>query len=462
MLIHASATHVPLADESVQCIVTSPPYWGLRKYAGEQELVWHSPNGTSGQWLTCQDVGHVWEEFETCSQSGGGSEKQCSVRGSHFEPGRCGRCGRCGAWRGAYGLEPTVEMYVEHSIQILRELRRVLRKDGVLFWNIGDCYHNGDKGGYRKGRLGLRSEIQKSNMAGDIPGAPNRNPQLGLKNKDLVLMPFRVALAAQADGWWVRSIIVWAKPNPMPESVTDRPTDAYEHILMLTKSARYFWDADAVREKATEESLEKLARDKPAGGKNAEFYMAGKENAGNSCGLSPGGTRNLRNVWEFPTQPYAGAHFATFPEELPRRCILAATSAKGACIQCGAPWQRILEERIPPKELRTEHHGPDDGLVMGFGSTGSRYGTGQKMQDWLDDNPARTIGWSPTCRCRGQHGRTQPCVVLDPFGGSGTTGRVAIELGRQPVLLDIAYAEGGPYGALARERLSEVQTVMPF
>jgi len=168
----------------------------------------------------------------------------------------------------------------------------------------------------------------------------------------------------------------------------------------------------------------------------------------------------MPNVWRFATQPFSGAHFAVFPEELPRRCIRAATSETGCCAKCGAPWVRVVERPDPPKELRTEHHGPDDGMVMGFGSAGSRYGTGQKMQDWLNANPTKTIGWRAGCGCevdsrfRGNDqagGMTVPCLVLDPFGGSGTTAKVAIELGRRAVSLDLAYHE------LAKKRTRELQ-----
>ena len=154
-------------------------------------------------------------------------------------------CSLCGAWKGAYGLEPTPEMYVQHSIEILREIRRVLRKDGVVFWNIGDSYSGGNR---------TTSPTDTKNPKAFDPellkGQPHR--MIGnhpvIKPKDLCLIPFRVAIAAQESGWWVRSVIIWSKPNPMPESVTDRPTESHEYILMLTKSARYYWDADNVRE----------------------------------------------------------------------------------------------------------------------------------------------------------------------------------------------------------------------
>jgi DNA modification methylase len=410
-LIQASALNLPLPDESVQCIVTSPPYLGLRKYSGEQESIWPA----------------------VAPKNGAKARKSAEARSQ-----------REGGWRGAFGLEPTIEMYVDHTVTILRELRRVLRPDGVLFWNIGDSY------AAAKGFSGdiKPSDLQSSNR-GSIRGPstrpPNRNGQSGLKPKDLGLIPARVAIAAQADGWWVRSMIVWAKPNPMPESVTDRPTDAYEYIIMLTKRERYFWDADAVRE--TADPINER-RDKLRGQKN-EIAKENGQFSESSFSTGFTGTRNLRNVWNFATQPYSGAHFATFPEELPRRCILAATSARGACLQCGAPWERVVRA---------------SGGTIGESWLGDRnLEIGKRMN--VDMNAAThdgtyrrdSIGWRPTCLCRGQRGKVGPCVVLDPFGGSGTTGRVALELRRRAILCDVAYGPEDEYRRLAEQRTRNVQ-----
>lgn len=488
VLISGDARKVPLADESVQCIVTSPPYWGLRKYAGEQELVWGSQTCFTAE--TGSHPEHIWQEERRNGISGGQNQNSKAENGDGatnrpLEPSTHGTCARCGAWRGAYGLEPTVEMYVAHSLEILRELRRVLRKDGVLFWNLGDSYAaTRGYGGDLK-----PSDLQSSNR-GSLRASdtflPNRHPQAGLKHKDLVLMPFRVALAAQADGWWVRSVIVWAKPNPMPESVTDRPTDSYEHILMLTKSARYFWDADAVREPVTGGTHSRgngdggpKARERAEEGNHVGWAEStrgvigykpghderdGKERfCSGTGGYVPAGGRNMRNLWEFPTQPYAGEHFATFPEELPRRCILAATSARGCCAQCGAPWERITQNTVTYESGSGQAGNRPNG--KGAGGDQVREDHDVRMGPCVE---ARTVGWSPTCRCRGQRGKTAPCVVLDPFGGSGTTGRVAIELGRRAVLLDLAYgretdedrAKGRSYSALAKERTTNVQTTL--
>lgn len=336
-------------------------------------------------------------------------------------------------------------MYVDHSVQILREVRRVLRKDAVCFWNVGDSYSGSGRGAWKPNEE-QRARVKETYIP--EPGQLHNGSSDGLKPKDLCLIPFRVALAAQADGWWVRSVIIWAKPNPMPESVRDRPTDAYEHILMLTKSERYYWDAEAVKEAASETSAGNR-REFRGGGTytaNRQFdaAMAVPNNTpGNEAG---NGSRNLRNVWTFPTQPYPEAHFATFPEELPRRCIKAATSERGACRFCGAPWERLT--RASGGTIGKSWHNHENDLEIGRrGGDDGHNIAAQLYSTYRVDS----LGWRPTCRCRGQHGKTAPCVVLDPFGGSGTTARVALELNRRPISVDLAYQ------GLARKRTKNVQ-----
>jgi DNA modification methylase len=306
-----------IPDGTVQCVVTSPPYWGLRKYAGDNDSVWGGDPDCEHEW------GNVTRSVQNNSglqgstlTSGAGPEKRQAWHDGKSGSVVTGTCSKCGAWWGSYGLEPTPELYVQHTVEILREVWRVLRDDGVVFWNIGDSYagggpHHGDK------NTGKSGTNQGSKTGVD------RNVH-GLKPKDLVLIPFRVALAAQADGWWVRSDIIWSKPNPMPESVTDRPTSAHEHIFMLTKQARYYYDADAVREA----NVRDWSGEKGLMGMNSWAEDAGRNDCNRTKDpqYNPAG-RNIRNVWTFATQPYPAAHFATFPEKLPETCIKAATRA---------------------------------------------------------------------------------------------------------------------------------------
>ena len=348
----------------------------------------------------------------------------------------------CGSWKGAFGLEPTIEMYVEHTVQILREIRKVLRKDGVVFWNIGDSYAS--QGGPQVPQTANSNRVGGSDTQNDHR---SRQPSPGLKPKDACLIPFRVALAVQADGWWVRSdIIIWSKPNPMPEAVTDRPTKSHEYIFVFTKSKDYYFDADAVREENSPNKpwgrASAAIRAPDRGGDPGLMAVAGQVSATDKYHSSG---RNIRSVWEIATQPYPEAHFATFPEEIPRRCIKAGTSEKGCCPACGAPWERIIEkEYLKPAERTTT--GNDD-YVSGGGKSKRRGGINDGT--FPTGLIPRTIGWKPGCTCpRDDKLPPVPCLVLDPFAGSGTTLRVARDLGRHAIGIDIS----NEYKELAKDR----------
>lgn len=413
-VLRASALHLPLRDESVQAVVTSPPYWSLRRYDGQQDVLWDENSGCSHQFEPSiakashytgkrrwQHIASVAQEANRLARSGSTLERGTRTQAEakiarmikvrdldpeawgHPEIGTGAFCVNCRAWRGPFGLEPTPDLYVDHTVLILREIRRVLRSEGIVWWNIGDTYF-GSWGDYvapsHEGTKPL-NDNRWARPAYQQVGYHERPPSASkhpvLKSKDLCLIPFRVALAAQADGWWVRSVIVWDKPNAMPESVKDRPTRGHEYLLMLTKSKRYFFNQDAVREPHKPDSHNPHARGgirQLHGGKKGS-EMNSRYRAGNNYnfrGWAKGG-RNIRTVWRFPTRPCRDAHFATFPEELPRRCILASTR-------------------------------PGD-------------------------------------------------VVLDPFAGSGTTGVVAMKLGRRAILADLAYQQ------LALRRLGQMSHV---
>lgn len=432
-----------LRAQCAQCCVTSPPYWGPRKYSGEQEIVWGDGH--------CE---HEWGietiSAETWNRDGhvdfGDKQPKRSARPNRWQTveHKRGFCSLCGAWKGAFGLEPTPEMYVEHTIEFLRAIRRVLRKDGVVFWNIGDSYAS-QAGGYSdKGSRGRNDCISVKTRAAVLSGKRRQRPP-GLKPKDLCQIPERVGIAACDDGWWVRSKIIWSKNNPMPESVKDRPTDSHEYILMLTKAKSYYWDIDAVREPQTggAHSRGTEACNKPyqeARGSYHDFYSPVVE--------LPGG-RNMRTVWTMNTEPYPDAHFAVFPTELPRRCILAATSEKGNCSNCGKPWVRITEPRF------TDHTGNTES-AYDKGTTANRLALlrqAAREQGGEYSSETKTVGWKPQCKCNAE---IEPPVVLDPFSGVGTTGVVAKQLGRRAILIDTSE----DYCRMAQRRIEEVPIPM--
>jgi DNA modification methylase len=353
-----------MEPESVHCVVTSPPYWGLRDY------------GSPGQ----------------------------------------------------LGLERTPEEYVANLVAVFREVRRVLRADGTVWLNLGDSYANtGGMTGGTAGKDGGAARKARMFEGGYRALSP------GLKPKDLVGIPWRVAFALQADGWYLRSDIIWAKPNPMPESVTDRPTKSHEYIFLLSKSPRYYFDADAVREpheSAMEQWRQTHGRLEGQGPKAIDGRSSGNGTA-NRRGMGDPAGRNIRSVWTMATQPYPGAHFATFPESLPERCIKAGTSEKGVCPACGAPWHRVTEttrSAAPVVPMTEKAHARAEG-------NGEYRPNSEETGGVSGLVSVRTLSWIPSCT----HGR-EPIggLVLDPFAGSGTTGMVAQSLSRRAVLIDLS------------------------
>ena len=338
-----------LPSESINCCITSPPYWGLRDYG-------------TGEWIGGDPA---------CSHKRDSKQSELTQTGHRNLEGAVGdgiykdKCKRCGAERKdrQIGLELTPESYVQKMVEVFREVKRVLRNDGTLWLNLGDSYSGSGKG-------------PAGNLGGDERHLEEKHTKIipeGLKQKDLVGIPWRVAFALQADGWYLRQDIIWHKPNPMPESVTDRCTKAHEYIFLMSKNPNYYFNNEAIQEPCTTQE------GRPSAIVRDRVYLYNSKQA--ALGRPRGGeetpeptTRNKRSVWSVNVRPYKEAHFATFPKELIEPCVLAGC--------------------------------PKDG------------------------------------------------TILDPFGGSGTTAEVAIENGRNALLIEL----NPEYIEIANTRISNTQS----
>jgi site-specific DNA-methyltransferase (adenine-specific) len=338
-----------LPDESIQTCITSPPYFGLRDYG---TATWEGGD------INCDHI----EKF----QKHGGERSNRDQTSQIFQAQKV--CKKCGAVRvdKQIGLEETPDSYVQKLVEVFREVRRVLRDDGTLWLNLGDSYNNATSGG--NGATGGRDKSTLSSKMPPIGTTPvKKNIDPLLKPKDLIGIPWRVAFALQADGWYLRQDIIWHKPNPMPESVTDRCTKAHEYIFLLSKSQKYYYDNEAIKEPSS-----KFEKEGPRPKTQPNGLRADDAKKLGGFQMQVTETRNRRSVWTVPTKPFKGAHFATFPPDLIEPCVLAGS--------------------------------PENG------------------------------------------------VVLDPFGGSGTTGGVAMKLNRKAILCEL----NPEYVGIMEQRIQEI------
>jgi len=422
-----------LPDESVHCVVTSPPYWGLRTY-GTAPQVW----GGDGNCL------HSWETVTIPSGNGQVTHpmvaETLNTASATRSPRASTSCVNCGAWKGELGLEPTPELYVDHLADVFDALWRVLRPDGSLWLNLGDTYCTHPAGLTGAKRWKASTLAIKDRTGPEQAGSIDKRPP-GLKEKDLVGIPWAVAFELRRRGWFLREDIVWAKRNPMPEPVRDRPTRSHEYVFLMTRSPRYFYDAEAVREPIQESSRLRLRHHLPNPRDNPRYHS--KHPRGDFrrfpmlANTDPKG-RNLRSVWQIATQPYPGAHFATFPEALAEVCIRAGSSAKGACAECGTPW--VHKVKATGGGIGHDWH-PDKSLALGRGQGIAAPGIHDGTYRRID------LGFRQACSCSTRS--TVPCVVLDPFMGSGTVLAVARRLRRRSVGVDL----NPEYAVLAKERI---------
>ena len=339
---------------------------------------------------------------------------------------------------GQLGLEATPEEHVAKMVEIFREVRRVTRDDGTLWLNYGDSYTSGGRDSY-----GGNDPHCKQATHSAIKDAKRAPQPSNLKPKDLCGIPWRVAFALQADGWYLRSDIIWHKPNPMPESCKDRPTKSHEYLFLMSKQPRYYWDAEAVREPHNSYlPMSHFSRrgnhpKKLDSSSRSTFPMDGPRE------YNPAG-RNIRDVWTIPTAPYSEAHFATFPIKLVTPCVLAGSPPK-CCGVCGTPWVRVVERgNLVGRDRGGNYKGRESDVDLAGGN---------RMESKNDYHPGmsyetKTLGWRSGCEHDDDSGRS---IVMDPFAGSGTVPFVAENHNRDYLGIEL----NPEYIAMAKRRLRQ-------
>lgn len=345
---------------------------------------------------------------------------------------------------GMIGLEESFQDWLSAMVETFREVRRVLRDDGTLFLNLGDAYAS-------NWPCPRRNVIGSGSLAnGKREARPPRMPP-GLKDKDLMMQPARVAVALQENGWYLRSMLPWLKRNPMPDSATDRPGVSTEYVFMLAKSKRYYWDGESVKKNGVHEPgkhrkaftsprAQAMGREPSGNEKHGWYTETGFRNfrAGDlfySSLSEPHGliTDSEGNplALDVNTAGFSDAHFATFPPRLIEPLVKAGTSEKGVCSECGAPWAREVERTA---------------MVIDRSDRTHPLGRTRSSGTMVEPPAAKTLGWSPSCSCNAP---TVPATILDCFGGAGTTGLVADRLGRNAILIEL----NPEYAQMARERV---------
>ena len=444
-----------ILDESIDCCITSPPYFGLRDYGTAK---WEGGNDPK-----CDHKGKPFSTKASLDANFGNKQRE-KLDTEFFKE----ICGKCGAKRidDQIGLEETPQAYVDKLVQVFQEVRRVLKPEGTLWLNLGDSYAGGGGGDYGSG-LNVNSKADgKVN-----PSLLSKIKVQGIKTKDMIGIPWMVAFALRADGWYLRQDIVWHKPNPMPESVTDRCTKAHEYIFLFAKSQKYYFDHYAIREQGSDDTIPRLLRGvsedhkningapgqtphsmnkprknftKEMGGNGSSFIdHSGYHKADGT--LISDGMRNKRDVWTVTTKPFREAHFATFPEDLIRPCVRAGCP-RFVCKKCGKARENIIVANNPCKEFM-ENDDRTDAAAPGSFTTRQSIKSLHRNEGGVYSS-AKVTGLTD-CGCGEDF---EAGTILDPFSGAGTTGVVAKDNNRSYIGIEL----NPLYVKMAEKRIDDV------
>ena len=335
---------------------------------------------------------------------------------------------------GQIGLEETPEEYVENMVEVFRKVRRVLKDEGTVWLNLGDSYASNHYTGARDSDTGWKHGELSQGYQARAGGAGGV-----FKVKDLMGIPWMVAFALRADGWYLRQDIIWHKPNPMPESVTDRCTKAHEYIFLLSKNAKYYFDNESIKEDAVYDKDLGILRSRKQAELNHPSIIKRQEIGIDSTSAGDG-KRNKRSVWTVTTKPFKGAHFAAFPPDLIQPCVLAGCPEK-VCVECSTPYERKVES----KRLKRNELPKDDPRYRPNTYEGSYKDINGKADAGYTET--KDLGLEKQCQC--ETDETKSGTVLDPFGGAGTTGLVADRNDRNAILIEL----NDEYAEMARDRL---------
>lgn len=422
---HALTVLKTFPDEFIDCVVTSPPYWNLRDYGNQNEMIWDSKDGCDHQW---------GEDIITLQASSPKDYEEAK-----FDNVKSNFCKVCGAWKGQLGLEPSFNLYVKHLCDIFDEIKRTLKPTGTCWVNLGDTY--GMSSSNLRARLQEEKGVDgKSRHRGDV------SVDTGLPDKCLTMVPSRFAIEMVNRGWTLRNELIWEKPNCMPSSVTDRFTINFEKIFFFVKNKRYWFETQ----------YEPHTRDWSNCGGNicgkGVHKISGqiKDIGDRSKEVMPNPEGRIKRcVWSISTQPFPEAHFAVYPSELIEVPIKAGCP-EFICKKCGKSKEKIYEKPKMPEWEKTHKNNQ----IYTLGKTSALEIGGEKYNKWKEENPDVFIGYSDCgCNAGWKNG-----IVLDPFMGSGTTGIVAKQLGRNFIGIEL----NPDYIEMANNRIKKISVIHKY